>query len=296
MRNGLNAAAYFWAGSEVIKGNWTCPLQFCPKYNGSVPFEQRVDTVLSYFDLPASEIPSFIALYFEDPDRQGHKVGPDHPQITSAVAHMDRVLGRLITGLEERGIFEGVNLILVGDHGMVGTCDKKLVFLEDLSPWIQIPTSWIHSLSPLLAIRPTEDVSPDEVVAKMNEGLSSGKVPNGEYMRMFVKEELPKRLHYSESDRIPPLIGIVEEGYNVEQMRTGKCECGGAHGYDNAFFSMRSIFIAHGPRFAKRREVESFQNVEIYNLVTEILGIKGAPNNGSASFVDLILSRKSSWN
>uniref|UniRef100_A0A6V7QSS1 Ectonucleotide pyrophosphatase/phosphodiesterase family member 3 n=1 Tax=Ananas comosus var. bracteatus TaxID=296719 RepID=A0A6V7QSS1_ANACO len=137
--HGLNAATYFWPGSEVVKGNWTCPPRFCPKYNGSVPFEQRVDTVLSYFDLPQNEIPVFINLYFEDPDKQGHQVGPDDPKITKAVARVDKMIGRLIQGLEERGIFEDVTFILLGDHGMVGTCDKKTIFLDDLAPWIRIP-------------------------------------------------------------------------------------------------------------------------------------------------------------
>ncbi|KAJ0985496.1 hypothetical protein J5N97_003852 [Dioscorea zingiberensis] len=76
---GFKAAAYFWAGSEVSKGSWDCPPEFCPKYDSSVPFEKRVDDVLSYFDLPIDEILLFIALYFEEPDSKGHEFGPDHP-------------------------------------------------------------------------------------------------------------------------------------------------------------------------------------------------------------------------
>ncbi|XP_072994192.1 uncharacterized protein [Typha latifolia] len=286
---GFNAAAYFWPGSEVIKGPWTCSPNVCPKYNFSVPFEERVDTVLGYFDLPKDEIPVFIALYFEDPDSQGHVVGPDDPRITDAVVRIDKMIGRLIDGLEERGIFEDVSIILLGDHGMVGTCDKKLIFLDDLSPWIQIPSSWVRSYSPLLSIQPPPDMSLSEVVAKMNEGLTSGKVNNGEYLKIFLKEDLPDRLHYSDSYRIPSIIGLVGEGYTVEQRRTERKECGGAHGYDNAFFSMRTIFVAHGPQFDRGRKIPSFENVEIYNLITSVLKLKGAPNNGSASFPNSIL-------
>lgn len=35
------------------------------------------------------------------------------------------MIGRLVDGLEKRGGFEDVSIIMVGDHGMVGTCDKK---------------------------------------------------------------------------------------------------------------------------------------------------------------------------
>ncbi|XP_058069291.1 uncharacterized protein LOC131218642 [Magnolia sinica] len=289
VNHGLKAATYFWPGSEVNKGNWNCPVNYCRNYNGSVPFEERVDTVLQYFDLPIEEIPVFITLYFEDPDRQGHQVGPDDPAITEAVGRIDRMIGRLIQGLEKRGIFEDVTIILVGDHGMVGTCDKKLVFLEDLAPWIEIPESWVHSYTPLLAIWPPSGVNPSDVVAKMMEGLGSGKVDNGMNLRVFLKEDLPERLHYSASDRIPPIIGLVEEGFKVEMKRSNRKECGGAHGYDNAFFSMRTIFAAHGPQFARGRKVPSFENVEIYNLIMSILKIQGAPTNGTASFPNSIL-------
>nr|CAD1843130.1 unnamed protein product [Ananas comosus var. bracteatus] len=83
----------------------------------------------------------------------------------------------------------------------------------------------------------------------MNEGLSSGKVENGNYLKMFLKEKLPERLHYSESYRIPPIIGILEEGYKVEMKRSKSRECGGAH-------------------------VPSFENVEIYNVINTILKLK----------------------
>ncbi|KAL2480213.1 Alkaline-phosphatase-like family protein [Abeliophyllum distichum] len=289
VNQGLKASTYFWPGSEVHKGSWNCPKDYCMYYNSSVPFEERVDTVLKYFDLPSNDIPSFMTLYFEDPDHQGHQVGPDDPQITEAVANVDEMIGKLIRGLEERGIFEDVNIIMVGDHGMVGTCDKKLIFLDDLASWIEIPTEWVQYYTPLLAIRPSYGYSPQDVVAKMNEGLKSGKVDNGQYLSIYLKEELPSRLHYAASDRIPPIIGLVEEGFKVEQKRSTRQECGGAHGYDNAFFSMRTIFIAHGPQFARGKKVPSFENVQIYNLVTTILNIQGAANNGTASFPQSIL-------
>lgn len=287
--HGLQAATYFWPGSEVKKGSWDCPVNFCAPYNESVPFEERVDTILTYFDLPNDEIPVFMTLYFEDPDHEGHMVGPDDPQVTQAVGRIDGLIGRLIKGLENRGIFQDVTIIMVGDHGMVGTCDQKLIFLDDLAPWIKIPEQWVQYYTPVLSIRPPLDQSASDVVTKMNQGLSSGKVKNGDKLKIYLKEDLPERLHYWESDRIPPIIGLVEEGFSVEQKNSNNKECGGAHGYDNAFFSMRTIFIGHGPQFARGRKVPSFENVQIYNLITSILNINGAANNGSSSFAKSVL-------
>ena len=61
------AAQGVLAGSEVPKGSWNFLDKYCRHYNGSVPFEDRVDTILGYFDLPSDEMPQFLTLYFEDP-------------------------------------------------------------------------------------------------------------------------------------------------------------------------------------------------------------------------------------
>ncbi|KAF9613989.1 hypothetical protein IFM89_014789 [Coptis chinensis] len=289
VKDGLIAATYFWPGSEVKKGSWNCPPKYCQPFNKKVPFEERVDTVLGYFDLPSDEIPSFMTVYFQDPDSQGHRVGPDHPEITEAVANIDRIIGKLITGLEKRGVFDDVNIIMVGDHGMVGTCDGKSLYLEDLAPWIEIPESWVQSYYPLLAIRPPAAVSPALVVKNMTEGLNSSTVRNGKNLKMFLKEDFPARLHYSANYRISPIIGLLDEGFMVEQRNLSQRTCAGAHGYDNAYFSMRTIFIGHGPKFAKGRKVPSFENVQIYNMVTSILNIQGASNNGTDSFANFVL-------
>nr|VDD48549.1 unnamed protein product [Brassica oleracea] len=294
---GRKALTYFWPGSEVPKDSWTCPKGLCPHFNLSVPFEERVDTILNQFDLPEEDIPDLMMLYFNEPDGAGHSYGPDDPRVTKAVATIDKMIGRIIQGLKKREIFDEVHVILLGDHGMVTNCDLKTIYIEDLADWVKIPADWINAYSPVLAMNPRwgEDVKNSgeknaELVAKMNEALSSGKVENGEFLKVYLKEKLPKRLHYSDSSRIPPIIGMVGEGLVVRQNRTGVHECYGDHGYDNAYFSMRSIFMGHGPRFRKGKKVPSFENVQIYNVVAEILGLRPASNNGSSLFTRNILS------
>ena len=43
----------------------------------------------------------------------------------------------------------------------------------------------------------------------------------------------------------------------------------------------QALFIAHGPDFKKGVEVESFQNIELYNLMSYLLKVTPAPNNGT---------------
>ena len=55
----------------------------------------------------------------------------------------------------------------------------------------------------------------------------------------------------------------------------------GAHGYDNQLESMRAIFIAHGAAFRRGRIIEPFENVNVYNVMTKILGLRAAKNDGT---------------
>ena len=48
---------------------------------------------------------------------------------------------------------------------------------------------------------------------------------------------------------------------------------------------MRALFVAHGPAFRHGLVVAEFDNVDIYPLLTKILGIKPAPNDGDFSVV-----------
>lgn len=109
----------------------------------------------------------------------------------------------------------------------------------------------------MLSIRPPPDESPADIVAKMSEGLQS--TYSGKYLKVYLKENLPSRMHYSKSDRITPIVGLVDEGFKVETTKpeakqcAGSSEaetsesddrsCAGAQGYGNAFFSMRSTFF-----------------------------------------------------
>src|SRR4030095_14200698 len=74
-KQGQKTAPYFWPGSEAeIAG--VRPTYWKP-YDGKVPNNVRVDTVLGWLDLPAAERPTFLTLYFNDVDDAGHDFSPD---------------------------------------------------------------------------------------------------------------------------------------------------------------------------------------------------------------------------
>ena len=82
-RQGVKTASYYWVGTEAPVKGWS-PSIF-KYYDGEIPFEARVDSVVSWFELPETIRPQLILLYFSEPDHTGHNVGITQPEITDAV-------------------------------------------------------------------------------------------------------------------------------------------------------------------------------------------------------------------
>ena len=60
----------------------------------------------------------------------------------------------------------------------------------------EIPASLVHYFSPLLAIwPPAGHNNQTETVEQLNKGLDSGEVENRKSLKVYLKEDLPSRLH-----------------------------------------------------------------------------------------------------
>ncbi|HEX9754753.1 MAG TPA: hypothetical protein VGA42_03565, partial [Gemmatimonadales bacterium] len=58
-----------------------------------------------------------------------------------------------------------------------------------------------------------------------------------------------------------------------------------------ALESMGSLFVAVGPAFARGAEVPRVRAVDLYALMTEILGLRPAANDGSLDSIRVVLRR-----
>ncbi|MDQ7052496.1 MAG: alkaline phosphatase family protein [candidate division KSB1 bacterium] len=121
-------ASYFWPGSEM-RPDYRHPT-FFEKYEHNRPYEIRVDGVLKWLQLPEAERPHFITLYFDAVDSKAHQYGTRAAETDSAIARVDRMLGRLIAGLEKLGMLNQVNIIAVSDHGMMDTSPRRVIYLD----------------------------------------------------------------------------------------------------------------------------------------------------------------------
>ena len=270
-RQGKQAATMFWPGSDVaIDG--VRPEHWLP-FNGKMTPDARVDQALAWLDLPVGQRPDFLTLYFEQVDHAGHEYGPDSPQVNAALREIDAALGRLVAGLEQRGIFESANIVVVSDHGMTATSEKRLVVLDkivDMHDVSVITAGVVAGLAP----RPGHESDVDHALLAPHD-----------HMRCWNKSAMPARLHYGSNARIPPIVCVANDGWLIETQeyldRPKHHISTGEHGYDNADPKMRALFVAHGAAFKRGYVVPEFDNVDVYPLLTRILGIEPEPNDGS---------------
>lgn len=268
---GVRTATWSWPGSEAaIQG--VRPSQW-RTYDASVPLPDRVDQVLGWVGQTDADAPRLVTLYMEQVDHAGHDHGPDSPEYAAAIGEVDGAIGRLLDGLHARGLDATTNVIVVSDHGMASVPDGQTLAIEDM-------------VDPAIAT----DVSVGQSV-----GFAPlpGKQREAEKMLLgahahydcWTRQTLPARWHYGSNPRIPPIVCQMHEGWNaLRRDSVAKRTPGtrGSHGYDTALPSMRAVFIGRGPSFKQGKTLDGFDNVDVYPLLTRLLGIPAAPNDGDA--------------
>lgn len=277
-KQGQRSAPFFWPGSEApiqnMHGSFWMP------YDNDLSGTKRVDQVLQWLDLPADERPTFLTLYFSDVDAAGHEVGPETEAVDEALRTVDAHLQRLVEGLEKRGLYDTVNLLLTADHGMTAIAPERVVFLDD---YIDMDDVQVVDYSPVALLRPHEGKE-DAVYAQLR---------RAEHLSVYRKGDVPGHLHFNDHRRIPPIIGIADLGWSITTRdhyeRNRHRFAGGTHGYDPLERDMHGLFVAHGPSFRKGVTVGPFQNVHLYNLMAAILELEPAPNSGDPAAIAPLL-------
>lgn len=279
-KNGKKAGTMFWVGSEtkiqdMRPSHWKV-------YDGSMPDSARIDSVISWMTAGAGRAIDFATLYFDVIDTQGHRHGPDSQEVTDAVKHADNLVGYLLEKLEEHNLRPQTNLIIVSDHGMSEVSRERIIVLDD---YINPDEVEFIAGSPAVML----NAAPGRLDA-VYESLKNGE----NHYEVYKKEDIPERYNLSGSDRMPQLLVVVDPGYtlNVKSYfdRRPDYPSGGAHGYNHLDKEMRALFIAEGPSFKKGYKIDSFQNIHLYELMTGILNIEPAENDGNLVDIAEILN------
>lgn len=268
-KHGGRSATMFWPGSEApVMGQH--PTEWRP-FDGAVTPAQRVDQVLAWLERPAASRPGFVTLYFDQVDHEAHEFGPDAAQTHAAMGEVDAALARLLDGLSQRRLRDTVDLIVVSDHGMAASGSRE--YFDD---YLRAHGLGLDAIDVVMDGQ-VAGIVPRGNVAKVEAALL-GRHPHAECWR---REDMPGRWHYGTHPRVPPIVCQADTGWWIGTQARARVSAG-SHGYVPEDPSMRAVFVADGPSFRDGAVLAPFDNVDVYPLLMQLLGVPARPNDGNA--------------
>ncbi|CAH8611408.1 unnamed protein product [Schistosoma haematobium] len=284
-RHGHKSAVTFWPGSSTpFKGQ--LPSFYYSQYNHQLPLVDRINQTIKWLNLDEVTLG---LIYFHEPDSQGHLTGPDSVEIFNVIEKLNDDIGYLLSLIDTRpSLKSSLNIILTSDHGMSGVDANRIIILHDYinesmyySPGSEDRVFW--------SLWPKDGSSSINLYKRL-----VGKHPK---MNVFLKDNIPIRLHYSNNRRISPVVVYSEPGWTIVRSRksVAKFTKRGDHGYDPDHDEMSPFFLATGPGFRSTivgggQIISSIHLIDIYPLMCALLNLnKPAPNNGSLSRVMSLL-------
>lgn len=274
-KQGIKSASFFWVGSEAEINGYRPSIW--KRFDSSVPYTDRMDSVISWTQLPTDIRPGLITWYIEEPDGIGHNFGPASSEMDNMIEKLDSIVGVFINRIQRLPNSDKINIIITSDHGMGETKGGKYINItENLKEhW----TERILGYNPVIFIDPVEKYS-DSVEITLN---------SIEHVSLWDRNEVPSHLNYGKNDRISSLIITADSGWSIGTKENANFDIGGAHGYDFTNSDMHAIFYAMGPDFNTNYSHKSFYNIDIYPLICEILGLEPEAVDGKLSRVELML-------
>ncbi len=271
---GVRTASVYWVGSDLaIKG--TFPSYFL--YYSKTPrlnFDERVTKIINLLKQPENKRPHLVMAYFEEPDGCGHHYGPQGKETGSMVRSLDSLMSRLWQGIQSLPIGGDVNLIITADHGMTSISPERIVPVKKY-----LKSTWIvkvdGNVPGMIYTRPG---CVDSVMTALKD------VP---HIHTWRKADVPAYLHFGTNRNIGDVVVLPDLGWLFDDKPSSSK---GNHGYDPTSSDMQAIFRAIGPDFKQGyAKPDKFKNVDVYPLLSHLLGVVPAPNDGNLDEVNDIL-------
>lgn len=243
-------------------------------FNYSEPWHSRIDQIVRW--LTSEEPPRFVAIYFEEPDLQGHSFGVHSREYLNEIERVDReAVGYLLERLRHSNLLDEVNLMFVTDHGISNVSVVRQIYLDD---YVDPSLYFLSQAGTSAHVWPFEGK-----FQEVYEALT--RIKHGR-IKIHKKEDIPDILHWKNNRRIPPIFVEPDLGWQVfqsvpESPPSGIPQVYGAHGWPSVHREMWSIFFARGPAFRQGVEMGEFETVDLYPMMCHLLGINPRPNNGS---------------
>ena len=262
-KNGMVSAAHFFVGSEApVDG---VPLSYWHNFDASVPGLARVESVLEWLSMPAARRPHMIALYFEDVDVATHDFGPGSKESIAAIERVDRYLARLIGRIDDLPFGKDVYFIIVSDHGQGRYLDGETPFIIDTVTSLDDMIVVDHGASAFLYLREPDPERAETTRDAINAAWNHG--------RAFLRDDAPPEWQVWANSDFADVIVQAEPGYAVFSSENAGERSIGDHGWPRRSTDMHGIFLASGPRLPAGQRIGAVDNIDIYPLMMEILGL-----------------------
>lgn len=281
-KQGVISASYFWPGSE-LNLEYRRPNYF-KKFIYTTPYDDRINGVLDWLQLPFEKRPHFITVYFDATDTSGHNYGPNSDEVNQSIAMQDSLIGKLFYGLKELNLLDSTNIIIISDHGMTELSSDRVINIEKILSGFKFTYS---DKGTMMFIYPDEKEK-NLVYQKLKDAEQNYKT--------YWKKDLPEHLHYKDNPFVSDIVLIADWGYslfdgNDIQKYSNRFPLGN-HGYDPANLDMHGIFYAIGPDFKEDYTCGTLNNIDIYPLLAKLLRI--FPNNnidGKLENIEFLLKK-----
>ena len=263
-RHGVKSASYFWPESDSTLEGISASYSY--KYNKKTPYKKRINQIIDWLKLPQDIRPKFITTYFSLVDDQGHRYGPDSIQVKQSVHEVDKHIGNLRNRIKNELKTE-VNLVIVSDHGMLNISKGEKINWNKLNTFSNYK---IVNGTTQLQVYATGEQSKMEMSQLVKDLNDKSK---GRYIA-YLKSDLPKSTHYFGNNRIAniiieafaPTIFVNKDKYANDAK--------GMHGYDPSLIpEMGALFIADGPSFKQNLSIPAFENIHVFPLLNQLLGL-----------------------
>ena len=132
-RQGLTAHVYGWVGIDApINGRK--PTVAMP-YDYRLSYKQLADKVLGAMcNQDVEEIPNLVMWYFDQPDAVEHDYSPISSQTRKVVEEIDQALAYFMREVRRSPVYDKINFIFTGDHGMTELDPEKYYNIYNLIP------------------------------------------------------------------------------------------------------------------------------------------------------------------
>ncbi|XP_058804211.1 bis(5'-adenosyl)-triphosphatase ENPP4-like isoform X2 [Phymastichus coffea] len=266
---------------------------FHQSWNTSIPWKNRIDDIISWFNHPKTPI-NFGMLYIEEPDFHGHGIGINNPRFNEILKKLDEITKYLHQKLKQNCLTD-VNVIHLSDHGMSSTTINRII---NLTEFIDPADYKFVGISPVINIYPIEG---KETLVYTN--LKKASTVNKNF-DVYLKEDIPERYHFHNNPRIGPILVVAKIGYAFQTLydsfpwyekefniTINENSEFGVHGYDNNNSEMHPFFFGLGPAFLPACKVPPFDNTDLLPLFCEILDISCPQVNGTLSNLKTCLTK-----